>query len=193
VGQLFQATVFAAAEEQRARWFSGAAALAKPLFSVDPDQAAGVEEELGFRRRHGLFWLLVNLARETPVVVVVDDAQWADEPSAAFVHHLATRLETLPVSWSWRPTAPWRSQRLDRRAESDCSATIGAVGGGDRRVGVRIAGRRRPVVTVRTVARLVRFRLERLRRRSCCDSEGCRATPLASPERSRSSVLRVRA
>jgi DNA-binding NarL/FixJ family response regulator len=44
-----------------------------------------------------LYWLLAGLAREGPLVVAVDDAQWADEPSIGFLRHLATRLEHLPV------------------------------------------------------------------------------------------------
>jgi len=33
---------------------------------------------------HGLYWLVANVADEAPVLFVVDDAQWADEPSLRF-------------------------------------------------------------------------------------------------------------
>ena len=47
---------------------------------------------------HGLYWLVANLAEETPVAVVVDDAQWADEPSLLFLAYLARRVESLSVA-----------------------------------------------------------------------------------------------
>jgi DNA-binding NarL/FixJ family response regulator len=97
VRQLLEPVVFAADDEQLARWFSGAAELARPLFSLERVGVAGPEEELRFRRRHGLFWLIAKLAREGALVVMVDDAQWADEPSAGFVRYLVTRLEQLAV------------------------------------------------------------------------------------------------
>ena len=37
---------------------------------------------------HGLFWLVANLAERTPLVLVVDDAQWADAASLRFLHYL---------------------------------------------------------------------------------------------------------
>jgi DNA-binding CsgD family transcriptional regulator len=98
VRQLFEPVLFAAGDDDRERWFSGAAALARPLLDEQPElgEAPG-EEEVRFRRRHGLYWLTAGLARERAVMVAVDDAQWADEPSVGFLCHLATRLEQLPV------------------------------------------------------------------------------------------------
>ena len=95
VRQLLEPVLYAADAEARARWFAGAAAFAQPL--LDESLEATTEEEVRFRRRHGLYWLLANLAREAPVAVVVDDAQWADEPSVGFLRHLATRLAHVPV------------------------------------------------------------------------------------------------
>jgi hypothetical protein len=98
VRQLFEPVLYAADDAERERWFAGAAALAQPFFDADlGTDRAGHEEEVRFRRRHGLYWLVANLAREGPVVVAVDDAQWADEPSLGFIAHLATRVEHLPV------------------------------------------------------------------------------------------------
>ena len=95
VRQLLEPVLYAADAEARARWFAGAAAFAQPL--LDESLEATTEEEVRFRRRHGLYWLLANLAREAPVAVVVDDAQWADEPSVGFLRHLATRFAHVPV------------------------------------------------------------------------------------------------
>jgi DNA-binding CsgD family transcriptional regulator len=47
---------------------------------------------------HGLYWLVVNLADESPALLAVDDAQWSDEPSLRFLGYLARRLEALPVA-----------------------------------------------------------------------------------------------
>ena len=94
VRQLLEPVLYAADDAQRERWFTGAAAMARSLF--DP-LASGHDEEERFRRRHGLYWLVANLAQDSPLLVCVDDAQWADEPSLGFIRHLATRLETLAV------------------------------------------------------------------------------------------------
>ena len=103
-------------------------------FSIEQVDQSSSEEELGFRRRHGLFWLVVNLARETPLVVLVDDAQWADEPSAAFVRHLATRLEKVPVllAISSRPHPGPLSGMIAEpgaRVIRPAPLSVGAVGG----------------------------------------------------------------
>ena len=96
-GQLLNPVVFGAGEDELARWFAGPAELARPLFSAAGSETSTEEEELPFRRRHGLFWLIANLAREAPLLVAIDNAQWTDEPSAGFLRHLATRLEMFPV------------------------------------------------------------------------------------------------
>lgn len=47
---------------------------------------------------HGLYWLVANLADEEPVLLAVDDAHWADEPSLRFLAYLARRVESLPIA-----------------------------------------------------------------------------------------------
>jgi len=44
---------------------------------------------------HGLYWLVVNLAAGRPVLLAVDDAHWADEPSLRWLAYLARRLDAL--------------------------------------------------------------------------------------------------
>ena len=82
--------------------FAGPARIAAPLFSLhagasdapdDPDRD-GVDP---IAHVHGLFWLVLNLVENAPLVIVVDDAQWADEPSLRFLHHLVRRIAELPV------------------------------------------------------------------------------------------------
>jgi DNA-binding CsgD family transcriptional regulator len=46
---------------------------------------------------HGLYWLTANLAERTPVLVAVDDAQWADAMSLRFALYLGRRVEDLAV------------------------------------------------------------------------------------------------
>ena len=58
-------------------------------FAVEP---AG---DSWFAVLHGLYWLVVNLAASRPLLIAVDDAQWADEPSLRWLAYLAPRLEGL--------------------------------------------------------------------------------------------------
>jgi DNA-binding CsgD family transcriptional regulator len=97
VHQLVEPLLYDSDEEERERWFAGAAALARPLFEDAHGVGEPVEPEAQFQRRHGLYWLVANLARDRPVLLAVDDVQWADQPAVGFLHHLAPRVEHLPV------------------------------------------------------------------------------------------------
>jgi predicted ATPase len=97
VHQLVEPMLYRAGAAHRKRWFAGAAALAEPLFEDAGGVAEPMQGEAQFRRRHGLYWLVANLAREGSVLLAVDDAHWADEPSIGFLAHLTARLEHLPV------------------------------------------------------------------------------------------------
>jgi hypothetical protein len=46
---------------------------------------------------HGLYWLTVDIAKRTPLLLAVDDLHWADQPSQRFVAYLTRRLEGLAV------------------------------------------------------------------------------------------------
>ena len=90
---------------------AGAAGLAGPIFSVSEDEeVAGVSHA----RLHGLFWLCANLAERQPLVLVVDDAHWADPPSLRFLDVLARRVEDLAavVAVGTRPAEPGAEQAL---------------------------------------------------------------------------------
>jgi DNA-binding CsgD family transcriptional regulator len=82
--------------EERSALFTGAARLALPI--LDP---ASVEDadtpELMYQRLHGLYWLTANLARERPLLITIDDAQWADEASMAAERFLSLRIADLPM------------------------------------------------------------------------------------------------
>jgi hypothetical protein len=47
---------------------------------------------------HWLYWLTANLAEREPLLVAVEDAHRADEPSLRFLAYLARRVESLAVA-----------------------------------------------------------------------------------------------
>ncbi|MFB9909054.1 helix-turn-helix transcriptional regulator [Allokutzneria oryzae] len=76
--------------------FVGPAQHAATVFAAD---ALGYRDaEAGFARMHGLFWLAVNLAAERPVLILVDDVQWADAPSLRWLGYLLRRMTDLPIT-----------------------------------------------------------------------------------------------
>src|SRR4051794_3215656 len=99
VRQLLERELATAEPAERSRWLSGAAALAEPILAPEASGRGDAPETVGdrFAQRHGLFWLCANLASEQPVLLAVDDAQWADVESLGFLGHLALRLEELPI------------------------------------------------------------------------------------------------
>ena len=83
-------------EEERAALFTGAAKLALPI--LEPGTAEeGDNPELMYQRLHGLYWVIANLARDRPLLISVDDAQWADEASMAAERFLSLRIADLPM------------------------------------------------------------------------------------------------
>lgn len=47
---------------------------------------------------HALFWVIAGIAERSPLALIVDDAHWADEPSARWLAYLARRLADLPIA-----------------------------------------------------------------------------------------------
>jgi DNA-binding CsgD family transcriptional regulator len=91
----------------------GAAALAAvPLGLVAGDRAEGSGDVSA--AMHGLYWLTANLADGRPLLIVVDDAHWADAMSLRFVLYLAQRLADLPVLVfvAARPAAEQGDERM---------------------------------------------------------------------------------
>jgi DNA-binding CsgD family transcriptional regulator len=76
---------------------SGAARLASRALDERALEVAGPGDSPSFATLHGLYWLTANLTTTAPVVLAVDDAQWADRPSLRFLSHLVRRREGLPV------------------------------------------------------------------------------------------------
>ena len=97
VRQLFESCLYAASDEERARWLAGAAELAAPMFDISAASHALDAADATYARLHGLYWLCCNMAHEQPVVISVDDAHWADDPSLKFLSFLSRRLEDVAV------------------------------------------------------------------------------------------------
>ena len=111
VRQLFEPEVHRADEPRRKWLFRDAAALARPLL-LGADAAEDPRSDVSHARLHGLFWLTANLAEEQPLLIVVDDVQWADAPSLRFLDMLARRIEGLAVlaAGAVRPGEPGAPQ-----------------------------------------------------------------------------------
>ncbi|HTV10688.1 MAG TPA: AAA family ATPase [Acidimicrobiales bacterium] len=71
---------------------------------------------------HGLYWLVRRLARRAPVLVCVDDAQWADVESLQFLLYLVRRVAELRVA----VMVGWRSGEM-----GPASALRAALEGGE--------------------------------------------------------------
>jgi DNA-binding CsgD family transcriptional regulator len=77
---------------------AGLAAAALGLGSAAAEEALELAASPSFPVLHGLYWLCANLAARRPLLLVVDDLQWADLPSLRFLAFLMPRLEELPVA-----------------------------------------------------------------------------------------------
>ena len=124
VRQLLEPVVLTATPEQRDRWLAGAARLAGAVLDVPDAKATASGDQDLFPKLHGLYWLCANLASEGAILVTVDDLQWADEASLAFLGFLARRLEGLPVvlAVASRPVEPV-TQPLVAQILADPAAT----------------------------------------------------------------------
>ncbi|MDT4986387.1 MAG: hypothetical protein QOI74_481 [Micromonosporaceae bacterium] len=98
IHQLVEPWLSQADPAERTSAFAGGARLATGLFDYaagdlpDEPPPAGLHQPL-----YGLYWLLRNIAQHGPLVLVIDDLQWADTPSLHFVRYLAERLDDMPV------------------------------------------------------------------------------------------------
>ena len=104
VHQLLEPMVVGVDEARRAELFAGAASHAEIVFSTGIEAAAESE----YAVLHGLYWLLVNLATEQPLLIIVDDLHWADSRSLKLLEYLGRRLEGLPIGVlaTLRPNEP---------------------------------------------------------------------------------------
>ena len=62
----------------------------------------------GYAWQHGLYWLASNISSDAPLVLLVDDLQWCDVPSARALTFIARRLGGQPLALilATRPSDP---------------------------------------------------------------------------------------
>ena len=111
--QLFERRCADATADERDALLAGPARPVVTLFRRDDSSSA--EQDTGFAVLHGLYWLTMNLADQVPLLLAVDDAQWADEASLRWLAYLAPRLDGPAVALvvALRPDEPAsRSQPL---------------------------------------------------------------------------------
>jgi len=93
VRQLFERRLAGAEADERASLLVGPAAAAGPLLlGRSVEVSAG---DTSFAVLHGLYWLAANLSAARPLLLAVDDAHWADQPSLRWLTYLARRLDGL--------------------------------------------------------------------------------------------------
>ncbi len=91
VRQLFERRLASADQTERATLLAGSAGAVRSLLPGELTEASAFDTS--FSVLHGLYWLTMNLAEEQRLLIVVDDAHWADEPSLRWLAHLAPRLD----------------------------------------------------------------------------------------------------
>ncbi|MBJ7331173.1 MAG: AAA family ATPase [Solirubrobacteraceae bacterium] len=94
VRQLFEGIV--ADPELGERALAGAAVSSRAVLGA-PDMGSQTMGNTSFAVLHGLYWLVMNLADEKPLVIIIDDLHWVDRPSLRFLAYLVRRLEGTPV------------------------------------------------------------------------------------------------
>lgn len=114
VRQLFEALLVSADPQDCARWLDGAAGQAMVALSRAEPKA---DETGDFAVLHGLYWLSANVSQDRPLMLAVDDVQWADTPSLRFLAYLLGRLESIQVLLILATRQGERSLGSDRLAD----------------------------------------------------------------------------
>lgn len=123
--RLFEPVLVTAGPERRAALLDGAAGLAVPALGLGVGAHAGGDPDtVPYAAVHGLYWLTANLASESPLLLVVDDLQWADAPSQRFLAYLGRRLAGLAVAVlvALRPAVPGEERTLVEAIVGEASA-----------------------------------------------------------------------
>jgi DNA-binding CsgD family transcriptional regulator len=106
VRQLFERRLASAEEAEREALLAGSASAVRSLLLGELVETSAFDTS--FAVLHGLYWLTVNLADRRQLLIAIDDAHWADEPSLRWLAHLASRLEGAAVALlvALRPAQP---------------------------------------------------------------------------------------
>lgn len=84
-------------DERSSALFAGAAGLARRVLAESDGGGGPAREVVSHAILHGLYWFTANVASGGPLLLTIDDCQWADDPSLRYLAHLAARLEGLPI------------------------------------------------------------------------------------------------
>jgi ATP/maltotriose-dependent transcriptional regulator MalT len=125
--QLFEPLLAGAGEMERDALLAGAARRALTALGGETGHpGAGVGSDPPFAVAHGLYWLAVNASETAPVLLAIDDLQWADQASLRFVLYLAERLSGLPVALA----LSWRTGEAVASATTDCRRRLEQIAAG---------------------------------------------------------------
>jgi DNA-binding CsgD family transcriptional regulator len=125
--QLFEPLLAGAEGAEREALLAGAARRALTALEGGAGAAPPVAgDDPPFAVVHGLYWLAVNASRAAPVLVAIDDVQWADHASLRFVLYLADRLAGLPVALA----LTWRTGEATPPGTADCLARLEQIAAG---------------------------------------------------------------
>ncbi len=96
VRQLFEPALVGAPDARRNELLEGAAEPAAAAIGLAPS-ATLEDSSASFAAQHALYWLTANLSAAAPLLICVDDAQWADPESLRWLLYLGRRLDELAV------------------------------------------------------------------------------------------------
>lgn len=76
---------------------------------------------------HGLYWLTADIAQRAPLLLAIDDLQWADPPSQRFLAHLARRLGDLRAALAVTVREPRSATVQDKALTAALAAEPGVL------------------------------------------------------------------
>jgi DNA-binding CsgD family transcriptional regulator len=124
--QLFEPLLAGAGEMEQDALLAGAARRALTALEADTGQSPLAGTDPPFAVVHGLYWLAVNASAIAPVMLAIDDLQWADQASLRFVLYLADRLSGLPVALA----LTWRTGEAMTSGTADCLTRLEQIAAG---------------------------------------------------------------
>ena len=96
VRQMAERSLLRYSGEVRERILAGPAGTA--LRAIEEVPEPGADDVALARTLHKLWWVAADLSADRPLLIAVDDAQWADVPSLRFLAYLSRRLADLPIA-----------------------------------------------------------------------------------------------
>jgi DNA-binding CsgD family transcriptional regulator len=83
------------ANPDRGNLFEGAAEIARAVFAPPGTESLG--GDASFAVLHGLYWLILDLVGDRPLLLTIDDLHWCDRPSLRALAYVVRRLEGVPL------------------------------------------------------------------------------------------------